>query len=410
MRAVVFIGPSLPEGVSRDPSIDLRPPAKAGDIYRASEDEYDVIALVDGRFGDCRAVLHDEILHALARGVHVWGASSLGALRAVECAPFGMRGIGRVFEMYRDGLIEDEDEVALLHGPAEIGSPPLSEPLINIRVTLDDYVSRGIVAPDDAERIVLIAREATYSARSWPALAGMLDTRRGGVVDEVIRQGTRDQKREDAGELLDALRGALTNGLPPVPSFEFHQTVFWTENRRDFYRAGDRGVDDDQAVLDELRLSPDRYSLLADEAHARLGVAAQPTAQPAVWAATAQQTGTGASAMKVPASSIDRALLDDLHALDAYRSLAARALAKRDTLGRDAPGCNCAPPVPVSVVDREIPALLDWFCRSRRVVCDLRDADAMANSLGLCDRRALHQLLHSERAFSELAHLQEAGS
>jgi hypothetical protein len=55
----------------------------------------------------------------LSKRIAFFGAASMGALRAVELEPFGMIGTGRVFE--------GDDEVGVLHGPAEIGYPTLTE-------------------------------------------------------------------------------------------------------------------------------------------------------------------------------------------------------------------------------------------------------------------------------------------
>ena len=60
----------------------------------------------------------------------------MGALRAAELHVFGMQGVGRIFEAYRDDSLEDDDEVAVLHAPEEAGFLPLSEPMVNIRTTL----------------------------------------------------------------------------------------------------------------------------------------------------------------------------------------------------------------------------------------------------------------------------------
>ena len=63
-----------------------------------------VIGIVDGYFEYVAPVWHKEILYALSSGCTVLGAASMGALRACECAAFGMRGIGRIFEDYREGV------------------------------------------------------------------------------------------------------------------------------------------------------------------------------------------------------------------------------------------------------------------------------------------------------------------
>ena len=107
MTTVVFLGPTLaPRDATFLLAADYLPPACQGDIYRAVRDRRPVaIGLVDGVFQQAPAVWHREILWALTRGVHVFGAASMGALRAAELAPFGMQGVGRVFEAYRDRVL-----------------------------------------------------------------------------------------------------------------------------------------------------------------------------------------------------------------------------------------------------------------------------------------------------------------
>jgi hypothetical protein len=53
----------------------------------------------------------------MEQGVHVFGAASMGALRAAEMHSLGMVGIGTIFQWYRDGKIVADDEVAVRHGP-----------------------------------------------------------------------------------------------------------------------------------------------------------------------------------------------------------------------------------------------------------------------------------------------------
>ena len=65
------------------------------------------------------AVWHKEILLALEDGIAVFGASSMGRSAPRSSTPFGMVGIGAIFEAYRDGIYTDDDEVALLHGPGD---------------------------------------------------------------------------------------------------------------------------------------------------------------------------------------------------------------------------------------------------------------------------------------------------
>ena len=104
------------------------------------------IVLIDGLFHGVPAVWQREIVAAMDDGIEVLGASSMGALRAAELAHYGMVGHGTIFGWYRDGVIDGDDEVALLHGDAADGFLPLSEPLVNLRATLARAVDAEVVS------------------------------------------------------------------------------------------------------------------------------------------------------------------------------------------------------------------------------------------------------------------------
>ena len=125
---------------------DYLPPAGCGDVLRAALRRPRVIAVVDGLFDRARAVWHKEILFALSEGIHVYGAASMGALRAAELDRFGMRGIGEVYRAYADGSLEDDDEVAVAHGDAGDGFRPVSDAMVDVRATLGAAVAEGIVS------------------------------------------------------------------------------------------------------------------------------------------------------------------------------------------------------------------------------------------------------------------------
>lgn len=159
-----------------------------------------VIGIIDGYFEGVPSVWHKEILYAMSRGVHVLGASSMGALRAAELYQFGMEGIGAVFEAFRDGRLDDDDEVAVIHGPAELGFPPLSEAMVNIRRTLSDALAHDIISDPTRERLEELAKLLPYKDRTF---ANVIDlAREYGVNKPELDQfgfwlpnGRVDQKR-----------------------------------------------------------------------------------------------------------------------------------------------------------------------------------------------------------------------
>src|SRR5947209_16461006 len=122
MSVYVFTGPTLSAEEARTvlDAVYL-PPVSQGDVYRVSFRRPTAIGIIDGYFERIPAVWHKEILWAMSHGIHVFGSASMGALRAAELEAFGMEGVGAIFEAYRDGRLEDDDEVAVVHGPADVG-------------------------------------------------------------------------------------------------------------------------------------------------------------------------------------------------------------------------------------------------------------------------------------------------
>lgn len=275
--AILFIGPSLPElDPGERPGFERRPPAAQGDVYRATLQKPRAIGIVDGYFHGVPAVWHKEILWAMTRGIHVFGAASMGALRAAELHPFGMRGVGRIFEAYRDGALTDDDEVALTHGPEGLGYPGLSEPMVNIRATLDSAVSEGLIIDLTRVELLALAKAQYYQSRTWEAVLAAAESK--AVQPEDIAAlrawlpaGSIDQKGQDARELIDAMVRLLEADPPPMrPDFTFEWTEMWANaawlDERPGPHSTGGGDDFDERVLDELRLLGPRYFDLQERA------------------------------------------------------------------------------------------------------------------------------------------------
>ncbi|WP_066377817.1 TfuA-like protein [Anabaena sp. CA = ATCC 33047] len=164
----VFLGPSLPRQQARQIlDADYYPPASKGDIYRIMASGVKTIILIDGIFHGKPSIWHRELIHAIEEGIQVFGASSMGALRAAELEPFGMVGHGQVFAWYRDGLLESDDEVALLHGTEESGFVSMSEPLVNIRYTLLQAVEANYLTAEQARYLIDEVKQLYYPQRSY---------------------------------------------------------------------------------------------------------------------------------------------------------------------------------------------------------------------------------------------------
>jgi hypothetical protein len=186
---VVFVGPSYPEAKRDFPSLDIRPPAVRGDLLDAAHRGTSAIGLIDGVFGARLAVSPTEVRSAASLGVEIFGAASMGALRAAEC-PGSITPFGEIAQAFVRGELADEDWVACTFDETY---RMVSHPLVNIAAAIRK------VAPEmslDAARALPFDRrtpsDVLAALKSEAVVAAMLDP-------------DNDVKRRDAHALLTYL-------------------------------------------------------------------------------------------------------------------------------------------------------------------------------------------------------------
>jgi len=217
-ESIVFVGPTLPaaEVEALLPGAAVAPPVALGDVLALAlaRRRPPRIAIIDGYFERMAAVWHKEIAFAIERGIEVWGAASMGALRAAELADCGMRGLGAIYRMYARGELEADDEVAVAHLPAEFGFRPISDALVNLRHGLER--APELTRPT-RRALIELARARFYRERSWPQL--IADGREAGLparqLAALARWRKPDLKADDARRLLRHL--ARTDRKPRKP-------------------------------------------------------------------------------------------------------------------------------------------------------------------------------------------------
>jgi hypothetical protein len=163
-RVAVFAGPSLAsvDRLAVD-GVFYLPPAARGDVARAAV-EYDVVLLIDGVFHHDLAPSPKECFEALSHA-RMFGASSMGALRAAECAPYGFTPLGAIARWYTSECIDGDDEVAVLTHPQT--HVALSTPMVNVRYLARRAVREGVLSAYQANGLVLNARRVFYMDRTW---------------------------------------------------------------------------------------------------------------------------------------------------------------------------------------------------------------------------------------------------
>jgi len=186
---VLFAGPSLrgvsPDALREAQRLRLLPPVRRGDVEGLLGEEPGLLVLADGLFQDCLAVGHIEIREAVERGWQVWGLASMGAIRAYEMRFLGVRGYGRVYDLFVSEPDFPDDEVALLHSP-DPDYTPFSEPLVHLRAALEAYQFQGILQAEDREAIQDRLKSLWYGDRTLDLFFRLVRAAAGRPVDPLL--------------------------------------------------------------------------------------------------------------------------------------------------------------------------------------------------------------------------------
>lgn len=207
-RIVAYVGPSIDvaEAAAILPVAELRPPVRSGDLYCARNEGTSIFLIVDGQFLQEDALPPREVIDVARDGAAVYGASSMGALRAADCWPVGVRGVGVVYRLFRAGRLDSDEEVAV-GTDASRGFRATSVALVNVRYAMAKAVRTGLLDRPAAEAIVACARQLFYTDRTWTSLLATAD--RAADARLTAFCAGKDVKREDAVRLFRAVRANL---------------------------------------------------------------------------------------------------------------------------------------------------------------------------------------------------------
>lgn len=271
-KVIVFVGPCLaglrPHQRRRLlEGFEVRPPVARGDVLCALCRRPDGIVILDGYYYTRPSIPHKELLYAIESGVQVYGGASMGALRAAELADLGMHGVGRIFEAYRDGQLDGDDEVAMLHAGPDDDYRPVTVASVEVRHGLRRLRARGHVRAEDADALIAALRQVSFDRRTPELLRQLATDHLAKAAAERLHDMLRRSslKRRDALRTLDAARSARKQ--PAVAVRRRRATTLYF----DYFRLWGLSVPLDQALAETslhravylaLALHPDAVQLV----------------------------------------------------------------------------------------------------------------------------------------------------
>jgi TfuA protein len=224
-KPIIFIGPSLNHEKARKIfQADYRAPAKKGDLIMLLTSTFsnsrevpnltNFVGLVDGLFLQDYPPTPIEVYQLLSnKNFHVVGGASIGALRAIELEKFGMVGIGKIFELFRNGATDADDEVAVTF-QQEAGGDIQSEAMIDIRFNLFVAYRKKIITERVKRAIAKTAKSIYFPYRNYthileqtrlkfPELSTQLDS-----YSAYINENRLSLKEQDAIKVVEYIRDA----------------------------------------------------------------------------------------------------------------------------------------------------------------------------------------------------------
>ena len=212
VKVIIYTGLSIPFDEAReildsqeDVEVIYKRPIKRGDLVHDMKENPDIIGIIDGVFHQNSAVGHREILDVMKRGVKVYGASSMGALRASELDSLGMEGIGYCYEQYASGRVTSDDDVAVMLDSESL--EPLSIPLISMNYVFTNALSENILTVEEKDELIKIAKSTFYPKRNYSKILSesSLDNDKKTDLINFIRE-SEDIKKEDAKKLINHIK------------------------------------------------------------------------------------------------------------------------------------------------------------------------------------------------------------
>ena len=165
-------------------------------------------------------------------GIHIYGCSSMGALRASELDVFGMIGSGEIYQAYASGEYEDDDEVALTHGPAELNYMQVSRAMVDLRHDITNACEQNILTRTQAESLEQQLKSLWYPERTQTKLLELaqatLSTNKIEELGLFLKQSNQSLKELDAINLLHEIREIdLATLAPKTVTYTLQENDAW---------------------------------------------------------------------------------------------------------------------------------------------------------------------------------------
>jgi len=229
-KILAFTGGSLPPADrSTGEDIVYVAPAEQGDMIATVLEGFETALIMDGYFYTKFPCTPFEVMLAMEEGVNVFGASSIGALRAVELDRYGMNGMGYVYEYLKASDVKPYHIVAQTYTE---GDAQLTVPLVQLISFLESAVRDGVIGQDEFRTCFHAAESIHFPSLSYRHLFSKLvgekriEPAKVALLEKYYDKKGRDEfdvKKKDALLLMKSFSAVIGGREPDYTSTTFHR-------------------------------------------------------------------------------------------------------------------------------------------------------------------------------------------
>jgi len=207
MKIKIYTGLSIGQDLVKEylKGAICSPPIKRKDLQADINEGFHIVGIIDGEFLQNLAVAPNEIMDAIRCGVKIYGASSMGALRAAELKDYGMLGCGEVFKhICAQQYFNDDHLGQIFYSDSVHASLPFVDFLLAIRNL------KNKIAPKDIKFLEISYQDLHFSERSLKSLSILCreSVRRNKLLNalSLIEKNIVQAKKQDGIELLKLIK------------------------------------------------------------------------------------------------------------------------------------------------------------------------------------------------------------
>ncbi|MFZ3231539.1 MAG: TfuA-like protein [Pseudobdellovibrio sp.] len=224
LKIKIYSGLSLSQQTVKKylPQALFSKPIKRNDLYDDIKKGIHVIGIIDGEFLQNLSVSPTEIQDAMRCGLSIYGASSMGAMRAAELSQFGMIGCGSIFEQIsKDPYFQDDKLGQIFYEDLSHVSMPFMDFFLGIK----DLVQRRIVSPKESSEIVQLYKKLHFSERTYAALKSQIQKKHNSarlfLAFDNAKKHIISQKNKDAILMLKQIKSSIKQNQVILQSFKY---------------------------------------------------------------------------------------------------------------------------------------------------------------------------------------------